>query len=202
MRYVWVDSGNDVDVATFEKHDIDGAFFDIDDPRVTKRYLMHVRDDLGLTVGVYVAWNWGPYVGLSGAEFAEAVDARLSEIVPKTSAGRFPKVQFNDETHDPQRIQDLVVRWRQLRKYRDTSWTMEGMQGGWMSPNLVQVLNSRRIRVVPQTYTGNMTPQDVNAVIADVANRGIKAITPHRDAARIQPWPEEGFYFTGGRLPR
>ena len=49
-------------------------------------------------------------------------------------------MQLNVELHDPLYIQDMVVRWRQLRKFRDTSWTMEPMQGGWMSPNMVNAV--------------------------------------------------------------
>lgn len=175
-------------------------FFSMQDPRVTQQYLMNVRSR-GYVTGVYVAWNWAGYEG-NGTEFAEKVSERLGEIVPVTSAQNFPKVQLNVELHDPLFIQDMVVRWRQLRKYRDTSWTMEPMQGGWMSPNMVQAVTSRRIRVVPQCYWGNMDPVPVQPVINNLVNQGFPRalVTPMYDAADL-PDPWDGFAFTMGRLP-
>ena len=176
-------------------------FFSMQDPRVTQQYLISVRAH-GYVTGVYVAWNWVGYESASGAQFAEKVDERLSQIVPKTSAQNFPKVQLNVELHDPLFIQDMVVRWRQLRKYRDTSWTMEPMQGGWMSPNMVKAVTDSRVRVVPQCYWGNMQPVDPQLAIANVVNQGFPRalVTPMYDAAAL-PTPWDGFAFTQGRLP-
>ena len=177
-------------------------FFSMQDPRVTQAYLMSVRAK-GYTTGVYVAWNWPEYAGNDGAEFAQKVSDKLGTIVPVTSAQNFPKVQLNVELHDPLYIQDMVVRWRQLRKYRDTSWTMEPMQGGWMSPNMVNAVIAARVRVVPQMYWGNMQPAlPYQRVIDDLTIRGFPAglVTPMWDAARL-PDPWDGFAFTQGRLP-
>lgn len=206
MRACWIDEGNNPDWDTLARHRITALFFHMFDERVTQHYLMHVRSRTTATgspygAGVYVAWNWPQAVGLDGTGFAEMVSARLSEIVPVTSAQNFPKVQLNVELHDPLWIQHMVVRWRELRKYRDTSWTMEPMQGGWMSPNMVQAVISRRIRVSPQLYYGDMAPADEPSVIADLTVRGFPRalISPHYDAALLpQGW--DGFCFTQGRL--
>jgi hypothetical protein len=211
MRYLWVDEGNNPDWDTVARHDITGLFFAIRDPRVTQAYLIDVRErgkalgvngGRGYAVGVYVGHGWTEFSG-DGATFARKVSDKLGTIVPITSGQSFPKVQLNVEQHDPQFIQDMVVAWRKLRKYRDTSWTMEGMQGGWMTDNMVKAVKAARIRVVPQTFTGDMTPQDVDAVIKNLTDRGFEKarITPFRDARLIKP-SEQGFYFTMGRLPR
>jgi len=200
MRALWIDEGNNPDWDKIKANQMTALFFHMFDPRVTQTYLMNVRLR-GYTPGVYVAWNW-PQVSGGADEFVEKVSDRLDEIVPITSAQNFPKVQLNVELHDPLWIQNMVVGWRKLRPYRDTSWTMEPMQGGWMSPNMVQAVISRRVRVSPQIYYGDMTPADEQTVIQDLVIRGFPRalISPSYDAALITP-SQDGFFFTQGRLP-
>ena len=57
MKNLWVDAGNDPAYALLQKHGIDGAFFDVRDPRLNFTYLSSVKAK-GYAVGVYVVDSW------------------------------------------------------------------------------------------------------------------------------------------------
>lgn len=200
MRAVWVDEGNDPNWDKLARHQITWAFVSLNDPQVRRR-VQAVRDR-GLVAGVYSAWSW--YPGMSGPEFAQSVHSRLADLFPDATP-TWPRVQLNDETHDPDRIESMLRRWRQVRPYTATSWTLEGMQGGWAThPPLVKACVDLRIRVVPQAYSGNMSPWDPLAVVRNLTRNGKgypdSLVTPFQDAASLRPW-WDGFAFTMGRLP-
>lgn len=199
MRAVWVDEGNDPNWDKLSRHGITWVFLSLQDPiAATRSRLLEIKAR-GLVAGVYGAWNW--YPGTSGLGFAEAVHARLSIICPDATA-LWPRVQLNDETHDPARIAAMLRRWRQLRPTTGTSWTLEGHQGGWFTPDLVKAIIETKTRVVPQCYTGPMIPTDTLAEVRDITRRGIpdSMVSPFHDAAALRPW-WDGFAFTQGRLP-
>lgn len=200
MRAVWVDEGNVPNWDKLAKHGITWVYVSARDHRAKKS----LEDTFakGFKGGVYTAWNW--YPNLSGAEYAEKTHALLSALWPSAKPG-FPKVQLNDETHDPERILGMLRRWRQLRPATETSWTMEGMQGGWMSPVFAKTVTDLKIRVVPQAYYGTMAPgqvYDTLAVARDLTKRGIpdRLVSPFYDASQM-PAGWDGFAFTQGRLP-
>ena len=202
MRGVWVDSRNDPDWAKLRRHGITWVFVSLDDPPAdVRRRLLEIRAR-GLVAGVYSAWSWFP--GKDGAKFAEAVHSQLQQVVPDASA-TWPRVQLNDETHDPVRIEVMLRRWRQLRPATATSWTLEGMQGGWAThPPLVQAVLDTKVRVVPQAYAGNMDPWDTAAVLRDLTERPSRypdrIVSLIHDAAALRRfW--DGWAFTQGRLP-
>ena len=198
MRNLWVDAGNDPQYEKADANGIKGFFFALSDPRVTKQYLqaVHAR---GYAVGVYMAWNWLMYAGKTGKEMAELVNDQVAPLIVSTSV---PKVQFDIEDHDPSLITSCLLRWRQLRRYHDTSWTLEGMQGGWMSPAFVTSVVGSKIRVVPQSFMGNMTPWAADQVLRDLTRRGYpeKLISLFYDAKAL-PADWDGWAFTQGRLP-
>lgn len=201
MKFLWVDSGNDPDWVKVVAHKIDGLFFDLFDPRLTHAYLTHIKGP-GMAVGVYVVDNWEQIKNLSGRQAAEAVDARVKQITPSTQAA-FPKVQFDLERHDPAWIEECLVRWRELRPGKDTSWTFEGGQGGWMTPAFVAAIIKAKIRLVPQLYNGAMTEVwDSLTYARDLTSRGFPdaLVSPFYDAARL-PVGWQGWAFTQGRLP-
>lgn len=196
MRAVWIDEGNDPDYAKCKAHGIDTLYFALRDPRVTRAYLdaVHAR---GYQVGVYAAWNWPEYSG-TGRHFAERVAADVRAL---RRTGLDPRVQLNDETHSAARIRELLGRWRELYPYQATSWTLEGMQGGWHTPELVRAVLSARVRLAPQAYTGNMERIAEDAVLRDLTRRGYpeEIVSLFYDAAQL-PRAWDGWAFTQGRL--
>ncbi len=201
MRAVWVDSGNDPHWESLAANGITWVYLPLSDPVAdVRRRLLDVRAR-GLRGGVYAAWNWYPATG--GAAFAEVVHSLVRLIAPDATSG-WPKVQLDDETHDPARILGMLLRWRELRPTTDTSWTFEAMQGGWMTPGFVAEVINRKVRLVPQCYWWDMSATiDTLAVARDLTKRGFpdSLISPFYDAAKL-PLSWDGFAFTAGRLPR
>jgi hypothetical protein len=200
MRALWVDSGNDPDWVKVQAYKITHLYFDLFDPRVRNAYLSHVKAR-GYGVGVYVVSNWAQVAG-DGKTFAEKVSKQLSIVAPGPDVASFPKVQLDIEQHDPVFILDALGRWRELRPKRDTSWTMESMQGGWMTPAFVTGVLACKVRVVPQYYLGDMSPVAQDVGLKDLLNAGFPAsiVTGFYDAA-VLPREWDGFAFTMGRLP-
>jgi hypothetical protein len=206
MRYVWLDRGSTPDFAKAEREGINGFCFDILDPRLTKAYMNSVRwAGPGYAVVVYAAYSehpmWKPLFSPSGARHAELVHERLETIAPGTG-NSFPKVQFDIEVHDAAVVRDCIKRWRQLRPTRDTSWTLESFQAGWMTDELVQTVIDNGIRVVPQYYTGDMRPFAQDIAKQNLVRRGYPEalVTGMYDAAHL-PINWDGYAFIQGRLP-
>lgn len=198
MKAVWVDAGNDPHWERIIKHGITRLYFPVSDPTAdVSRRLADVKAR-GLIGGLYSAWSW---YDTDGAGYAEATNKRVLEIAPNAT-NAWPKIQLDDEEHDPDRIIRLLRRWRQLRPNTDTSWTLEVFQGGWMPPSFVEEVVRLKIRVVPQCYLGDMQPVCTLAGARDLTVRGFpdSLITPFYDAARL-PIGWDGFAFTMGRLP-
>ena len=170
MRFVWVDEGNDADWESpngLDNHHMTGAFFSVREPEADLRRRLLDTKDRGKQGGCYAAWNWWPETTSDGAAFAEKVSGLVKTTIkglPGTS-NAFPKVQLNNERHEPDEILAMLRRWRQLQPQRDTSWTFESMQGGWMSPAFVSEVLSLRIRLVPQAYTGRMADLELPAAM-------------------------------------
>jgi hypothetical protein len=203
VRNIWIDAGNDPNFPLLQKHGINGCFFDVRDPRLSVSYLSGIKDK-GYAVGVYVADSpgWPEVHSGTGAECAEWMSTKVEAITGLQTTASFPKVQFDLERHDPVWIIDCLTRWRQLRPKQDTSWTLEGFQGGWMNPTFVAAVTSMKIRVAPQGYNGSMTKTfDTLAMARDLTKRGFPdgLITPFYDAGAL-PEYWDGFAFTQGRL--
>ena len=205
MRAIWIDAGNNAAYHKLAEYGIDAPYFDIRDPRVTKAYLLGVRDELKAVSGrpafpgVYAAWNWWP--ALSGKAFAEKVSALL-EPLAKDTAPSFPGVCLNAETHDAAYIVAMLNRWRELRKQRTTSWTLEGYQGGLFSPTQRIHIAAAKVSIQPQAYTGSMEPFDAVDVYRNLVSWGFPPaqVEIMYDAAHL-PVAWSGACFTQGRLP-
>ena len=195
MHYVWTVVGDDPDLNQGDRHGIDGYFMPMFDALTTKAFLRDEVRARGHAAGIYLGHNWLP--GKTPAEIAATVSAEYARVqVPGL------KVQFNMEEKDPERIAETLEEWRKRRPTVGTSWTMEGMQGGWMSPEFVQRVLDCRVRVVPQTFTGDMRRQESDVVVRDLLRRGFpeNIISPFYDAKQLGlNW--DGFAFTMGRLP-
>jgi len=203
VRALWIDSGNDPDFVKIEREDIDTLYFDMFDSRITYAYLQALVDR-GFNVGVYMASNWGQFLGKNGTEIAHIVADRVKAIVGKHRTNHFPKVQLDMEEHDPGKSIECLKAFRALKpfRYQDLSWTMEGFQGGWMSPQFVQDVISAHVRVAPQAYAGDMRPFAQDQVLRDLLDAGFPAnvISLFYDAANL-PIGWNGFAFIQGRLP-
>ncbi len=196
MRAVWVDAGNDADVAKLRHYGIDSPYFDCRDPRVSRDYLDGVKAQ-GFSPGIYAAWNWRP--DLDGAGFAEWLSRRLA---PLQRSASFPMVCADIETHDVGYVLAFLKRWRELRPKRVTDWTLEGFQGGLFSPHDTLAIAASGVGVVPQAYAGDMTPSDPVAVVLDLCSHSFApgTISVFYDAAHL-PVAWSGYAFTQGRLP-
>jgi hypothetical protein len=196
IRYAWTDAGDDPTWDVGDRHRIDGYFaplFDAITPAV-----LDEAGDLGHVQGAYFGHDWRP--GVSAVDIVREVSAEYQRLaIPGL------RIMFNWEQHgpgDPEDIADGLEEWRRLRPKVNTSWSCEGMQGGWMYPTFVQRVLACRVRVVPQCFVGNMQRRESDVVKADVVRRGFpeNAVSCFYDAAQLGVgW--DGFCFTAGRLP-
>lgn len=195
MRAIWIDENNDPDWVKMAAFGFGMIFHSLNEPvDILRPKLLKARSKA--IPGVYTAWNWHP--SLNGTQYAEYVHQRVTKL------GDIPnlRVQFDIEAHDPQYILDCLERWRELRPTMGTSWTLESMQGGWMTPEFVRRVLDAKVRVVPQYYTGDMRPFAQDVAMKDLIRRGfpISSISGFYDAAAL-PLEWDGFAFTQGRLP-
>lgn len=194
MRYVWVDAGNDPDYAKGDRNGINGYFMPMFDPRTTKATLQGVRDR-GHAAGIYFGHGW----------FGKPTPKDLVATVSKEYARVLVpglRVMFNLEWHDPAYIASVLELWRAGHKHVGTSWSPEGMQGGWMDPTFVYRVVATKTRVVPQSFVGDMQRRESDAVLRDLLRRGFpeSSVSLFYDAAQLGAgW--DGYAFTMGRLP-
>ena len=197
MRFCWADAGDDPDYAAGDRHGIDGYFWPLFDSLTTTVNLLDTQAR-GHVAGIYMATNWPQFAGKTPTQTAAAVSAEYLRLaVPGL------RVQFDIEEHDPDKIASTLEAWRSLRRGVGTSWTMEGGQGGWMTPEFVQRILACKVRIVPQLYNGAMTEVwDSLAYARDLTSRGFPdaIISPFYDAAEL-PVGWDGYCFTAGRLP-
>lgn len=199
MKAVWIDAGNDPDYTKLQRYGIRWLYFPLSDPPADVRRRLEAAKGLGYTVGVYSAWNW--YGEPGGAEYARFTHDALRAVAPNATNSS-PKVMLDDERHEPETIAELLAEWRRLRRYTDTAWTLESMQGGWMPPAFVADVIAAHVRIVPQCYQGDMQPVDTLTAARDLTKRGFPdaLISPFYDAKEL-PIGWDGFAFTMGRLP-
>jgi hypothetical protein len=155
-----------------------------------------LRDQGGGAFGLYLGHGWFP--ADSAEELAQRVNAEYVRLnVPGA------RVMFNLEEHDPDKIARVLEEWRRLQPKVNTSWSPEGMQGGWMSEAFVARVLACRVRVVPQAFAGYMARRESDVVLRDVTRRGFPegVVSIFYDAAQLGvDW--DGYAFTEGRLPR
>ena len=152
-----------------------------------------MEDRGGHAVGIYYGHNWGGNAS-DNAVMAHAEYKKL--FVPGL------KVMFNWEQHRPEEIASGLETWRNLRPTVNTSWSMEGMQGGWMSAAFVKRVMACRVRWVPQCFIGNMERRESDQVVRNLMRRGVpeNIISCFYDSKQLgHGW--DGFCFTLGTLP-
>ena len=201
MRFVWTDAGDDPSWHIGDAHAINGYFMPMFDPLTTRTFL---RDEVQVrrhVAGIYFGHNWMP--GRPAADVAKAVSTEYRRcLVPGL------RVMFNLEEHDPEFVAGVLEEWRRIHPFVPTSWSPEGMQGGWMHPEFVERVLACRVRVVPQGFWG----QDGriagdwahDQVLRDLTKRGFpeNIVSIFHDAKTLPAKRNaEGYVFTMGRLP-
>ncbi len=198
LRFLWLDAGQNPDYTKGDKVSggpITGYFLPMFN--VTRPQLQAIRDR-GKTAGVYMAWNWPEFKGLSGAEVADVCADEYAAL--KVSDLR---LQYDIERHDAVFVKDVLVESRRLLPNVGTSWTLESRQGGWFTPELVKAIVDTKTRVVPQLYPGDMSyAYDSKYAVDELLKTGVPyaSLTPMYDAARL-PAGWSGYAFSQGRLP-
>ena len=199
MRYVWVDVGVP-DYAKGDSHGITGYFMPMYAAQTTKAQLQDIVNH-GRAAGLFVGHNWWGDADsppkLTPAQYAEKANAFYkSVLVPGL------RVQFNLEQHDPEYIASVFEAWRKLQPTVGTSWALEGMQGGWMTPDFVQRVIAAHVRVVPEAYIGQMQRVEGDAVLRNLMRRGFpeSLISLFFDGEQMGV-DAEGYVFTQNRLP-
>jgi hypothetical protein len=85
------------------------------------------------------------------------------------AAGLCP-VMFDYEEHSIEKVIRGLQAWRKTRYKRDTVWTFEPLQGGWVGDPQLQVVvkPDRNLTLMPQAYRGGMQPVAHDAVLEDL----------------------------------
>lgn len=208
MRFVWTDEGDDPSWGIGDAHGINGYFAPLPFRDPLTKAVLDEAGRRGHVQGIYLGHNWFP--GDSPAQLAARVNADYLKL---NGAQRKLRVMFNLEEHDPEKVAATLEEWRKLQRNVPTSWSMEGMQGGWMgnvlsdpdddAPSLfIQRVLATRVRWVPQLFLGGMQRIEGDIVLRDLIRRGVpeNIISPFYDAKNLgNSW--DGYAFTMGRLP-
>jgi hypothetical protein len=195
MRFVWTDAGDDPDWGTGDRHGINGYFAPLWDD-ITEEVL-HEAAQRGHNVGAYFGHNWRPNAS------AESLVTEVTDEYGRLAA-RLPQLRlmWNLEQHEPDYIADVLERWRKNFPKVNTSWSPEGMQGGWMSSDFVARVLATKTRVVPQAFVGSMERRESDIVLRDVVRRGFpeNVVSIFYSAAQLgRDW--DGYAFRMGTLP-
>jgi hypothetical protein len=85
------------------------------------------------------------------------------------AAGTCP-VMFDYEEHSIERVVAGLIAWRKTRSKRDTVWTFEPLQGGWVGdPQMkAQIRPDTNLILMPQTYRFGMQPVAQDQVLYDL----------------------------------
>ncbi len=209
MKRSWVDFGTDVDLQKMSRYGIVDPYFAANDPALTSGFDgVHYLDPVDAAVpgkpGIYFAWNWYPQMG--AASLAELIHLKLIEIGWRGNPSVCIDIEKGHGLDDSNYVSYVVSffkRWRQLRKTRETDWTLEGFQGGLFNNRYADVtaLINAHIGIIPQFYEGDMDPH-LAGVIQELVDYGFPRHRVHGfyDGLTLQePW--DGYVFTQNRLP-
>ena|SRR6187549_1151579 len=205
MRFTWTVEGDDPDYGNCRAHGINGLFAPLFDSLTTKLYLRRFKAEGFSVQGLYLGHNWFPALG--PIELADKVVAEYKRLTFASGEGDPAlggvRLMLNLEQHDPVFILACSTRVRAKLPTVGLSWSPEGHQGGWQSPDWVAKMVALKIRAVPQCFVGNMERRESHAIVKDLVDRGwpFTSVSPFLDAKQLgQDW--EGYAFTEGRLPR
>jgi hypothetical protein len=183
------------DLAKAKRYGITRLYWQANDPQITPGMLQAIRDR-GIETGIMRDPSWQDDSAIDLARYLDSDLTRLVLTSPQSA------VLADIEYHDPAYVMAFLYEWRQLRPKRITGWTLEPLQGGWFTPELLAELGMAHIVSYPQTYYGNMSSEDADRVRCDLIEAGIPRgmVGLVYDAARIPPkW--DGIAFPFHELP-
>jgi len=207
MRFAWCVEGDDPDFAEGDRHSIDGYFYPMDDALTTTSEVQKATLwSGGRAVGIYYGHNWHPT--FTPGQIAAFIRGEYKRVTKNGTVLKQLRVMYNEEEHDPTKILAVLSQVRSALPGVGLSWSPEGMQGGWMSPEFVAEITRLRVRVVPQNFWGAdgsiQGDWAADAVLRDLLKRGFKSeqVSLFWDGKTIDKYRNaEGFVFTMGRLP-
>ena len=79
-------------------------------------------------------------------------------------------VMFDYEEHSIEKVIAGLKAWRATRYKRDTVWTFEPLQGGWVGDRQMreQIVPDKNLVLMPQVYRGDMSPVAQDACFRDL----------------------------------
>lgn len=223
MRFAWAVEGDDPDYGNCRANGITGLFAPMFDRLTDKLYLRRFQAE-GFIAGLYVGHNWFP--ALTAKQLAAKVVAEYKRLTFSSGEGDPAlgnvRLMMNLEQHDPAFILECLTAIRKALPNVGLSWSPEGMQGGWMTPEFVAAIVKLKVRVVPQTFVGSMANLDdrgtnptkfyrdvrrsirsENQIRDNLTDAGfpVESISLFHDGAWLTS-SAEGYVFTEGRLER
>lgn len=170
---------------------------------VTKDYRAGVKAH-GFEYGLMYDPGWFGYSPTALAAAAES-DLRLLGIPPAGQVGatellpvRFDIEFPNRETYMPA----FLTAWRKLRPSRDTTWTLEPFQGGWIraTSGLVEQINrDRNLIVSTQTFYNKMQPTDIRAAVENLTVGALlERVQCDYDGSRIRKEADGAWWMPAG----
>jgi hypothetical protein len=183
------------DLAKAKTYGITRLYWEARDPQITPGMLQAVRDR-GIETGIMRDPSWD---NLGPTDLAHQLSLDLVRLGLTDSRSA---VLADIETHSPAYIMAFLHEWRQLRPKRITGWTLEPLQGGWFTPELVTALRTANVVIYPQTYLGNMSPVSPDLARCDLIERNpgrgmVSAVYSARDI----PTHWDGIAFPFHELP-
>jgi hypothetical protein len=148
------------------KYQLDALYFDI---RQIDKHILDVCAAYHVTPGIWldpVAW-----FNESFATAAIRVTRKLNDLgFTGTNAAGPCHVLFDYERHSIEDVVKGLQVWRKTRYKRDTIWSFEPLQGGWVGdPQMkAQIKPDTNLILSPQTYRGDMSPVAHDAVLWDL----------------------------------
>jgi hypothetical protein len=220
MRGVWVNRQTDVQSWQGLKDlQVTHVFYDLH--QHTRREFDNARAQ-GFAVGAYTNPEWFPTAAAAASidERAKAYRTIVSQRLTALSLhDEQCEVQFNIEKGGLASVgiaadmpaQNLYVRrlmfwWRRSNAQRQTSWTMEGGQGGWFF-EAMRSAELANVTLAPQAYHGDMSRPDYRwdtyGIVRDLVDWGVpyERVLPFYDSPELRTaYNGPGYYYFEHRL--
>lgn len=148
--------------------------------------------------GIFRVQSWTS--GMTAVDLARTMDADLTRIGANS---RQCASMLDCELHDSVYMRDWLREFRTHRPGRWLAWSLEPLQGGWFSNELVAAIrNDPNLRVLAYCYRNDMQPVAPDAVWRDLnARLPIERCQLFYDGRMGAPEAMNGCVFTLERLP-
>jgi hypothetical protein len=196
-RFAFVNPGGPQvpDIAKAKRYGITRLYFEAHDPQISAGLLAAIRDRQ-MEVGIMRDPSWQQEGAI---DLARQLDA---DLVRLGSGNAQCAVLTDIEYHDAAYVMAFLREWRDLRPKRVTGWTLEPMQGGWITKDLCAAVLSAQVTVFPQAFFFDMAPAPPDPVRSQLINAGIPRgmVALCYDGAHIPTW-WDGLAFRFEQMP-